>query len=207
MASRKLTDRLIDKSDIKEELGIINESNVDFVTKSGKVYCYYGNNKYLPKSVFQNKENGYYYVSIKSNNGKQIQRRIHILVAKAFIKKKDESFNVVMHKDNDKSNNNVENLMWGTVSMNTKQAFDDKLIINDKGFEDSQSFPVIQFDANNHNIIEIFGSMCLAENKTGITKTAISHQANHKVKNTKKKPKCGFYFRFLNEYLKEGFVL
>lgn len=206
MTRRKLTDKLIDKFEIKEELGIIEESNVDFVTKTGKVYCYYGNDKFLPKSVFQNKHNGYYYVSIKTKSGKQIQRRIHILIAKAFIKKDNELFNVVMHKDN-KSNNNVENLMWGTISMNTKQAFDDGLIKNNQGFEDSQSLPVIQFDMKTHNIIEVFGSLCLAEKKTGITKSAIAYQANHKVKNPNKKPKCGFYFRFLNEYLKNGFVL
>ena len=35
----------------------------------------------------------------------------------------------------------------------------------------------------------------------------ISFQANHKVKKTNKKPRCGYYFRFLDEYLKKGFVL
>lgn len=206
MARRKLTERLIDKSEITEELKLISESDVDYVTKTGKVYSYYGDNKFLPKSVFQNKNNGYYYVSIKSKFGKQIQRRIHILVAKAFIRKDDELYNVVMHKDNDKSNNNVDNLMWGTVSMNTKQAYDDGLAKNDIGFNDSQSLPIVQFDIDKH-IIEIFGSICLAENKTGITKSAISYQAKHKVKDIRKKPKCGCYFRFLDEYLKCGFVL
>ena len=78
MAKRKLSERLIDKSEIKEELGKIEESDVDFVTKSGKVYCDYGNNKFLRKTVYPNKHNGYYYVGIKSKSGTQIQRRIHI---------------------------------------------------------------------------------------------------------------------------------
>lgn len=207
MAKRKLIDKLIDKSKIKEELGKIEESNVDFVTKTGKVYCDYGNNKFLPKKVFKNKVNGYFYVSIKSKSGKQIQRRIHVLIAKAFIPKLNPSYNVVMHKDNDKSNNNVNNLMWGTISMNTKQAFDDGLEKNDKGFDDSQSFPIVQFNASDKKIINVFGSVSLAAKSTKVTKTGILYQAYHKVKSTNKKPKCGFYFRFLDEYLKKGFVL
>ncbi len=34
----------------------------------------------------------------------------------------------VCHKDNDTSNNNVDNLYWGTASENTKQAHNDGLI-------------------------------------------------------------------------------
>ena len=52
MASRKLTDKLIDRSKIKEELGKIEESDVDFVTRNGNVYCYYGNDKFLKKDSF-----------------------------------------------------------------------------------------------------------------------------------------------------------
>jgi len=207
MARRNFREKLIDKSEIKEELGIIKESDVDFVTKSGKIYCYYGDNKYLPKSVFENKHNGYYYVSIRSKYGKQIQRRVHILVANAFIDKPNDDFNIVMHKDNDKSNNNVDNLMWGTVSMNTKQAYDDGLAKNDKGYDDSQSLHVVQFDINDHHVINVFGSICIACRETGIDKSSISFQANHKVKRPNKKPRCGYYFRFLDEYLKKGFVL
>lgn len=207
MGARKLTERLIDKSEIKEELGKIDESNVDFVTKTGKVYCHYGNNKFLQKTVFPNKHNGYYYVSIKTKNGKQVQRRIHILVAKAFIENFDPSNNIVMHKDNDKSNNDVNNLMWGTISMNTKQAFDDGLIINNKGFDDTQSLPVAQFDYNSQKLINVFGSVSIASKELNITKSGILYQMKHKVKNTSKKPRCGYYFRFLSEYLKKGFVL
>lgn len=207
MAKRKLSERLIDKSEIKEELGKIEESDIDFVTKSGKVYCDYGNNKFLRKTVYQNKHNGYYYVGIKSKFGTQIQRRIHILVAKAFIKKDDITFNIVMHKDNDKSNNKSDNLMWGNTSMNTKQAFDDGLIVNDSGFNDSQSFSVAQIDIVTKKLINVFGSVSIASQKLGITKTGILYQMHHKVKNTSKKPRCGYYFRFLDEYLKKGFVL
>ena len=207
MASRKLTDKLIDRSKIKEELGKIEESDVDFVTRNGNVYCYYGNDKFLKKTVFPNKHNGYYYVSIKSKEGKQIQRRIHILVAKAFIEKNDPTYNVVMHKDNDKSNNNVNNLMWGNTSINTKQAFDDGLIVNDKGFDDSQSMAVVQFDGDSRKIMNVYGSVSIASKKIGLTKGCILYQTKHKTKNITKKPRCGYYFRFLDEYLKNGFVL
>jgi hypothetical protein len=91
--------------------------------------------------------------------------------------------------------------------MNTKQAYDDGLAKNDKGYDDSQSLPVVQFDINDHHVINVFGSICIACRETGIDKSSISFQANHKVKRPNKKPRCGYYFRFLDEYLKKGFVL
>jgi hypothetical protein len=207
MAKRKLLNKLIDKSKIKEELKAIEESGQDFITKSGSIYCDYGNNKFLKKKVFTNKVNGYSYVSIKSKSGKQVQRRVHILVAKAFIKKPDSNYNIVMHKDNNKTNNNINNLKWGTLSMNTQQAYGDGLIKNDSGFNDSQSFPIVQIDFITKSVLNIFGSVSIASVKTGVTKSGILYQAKHKTRNINKKPRCGCYFRFYNEYLNKGFVL
>lgn len=207
MAKRKLLSKLIDKSKIKEELRAIEESDQDFITESGNIYCDYGNNKFLKKKVFTNKVNGYSYVSIKSKSGKQIQKRVHILVAKAFIKKPNINYNIVMHKDNNKANNNINNLKWGTISMNTQQAYKDGLIKNNSGFNDSQSFPIVQIDFRTKSVLNIFGSVSIAALKTGITKSGILYQAKHKTRNTDKKPRCGCYFRFYNEYLTKGFVL
>ena len=203
MAKRKLSDRLITRNSIKEELKLIEESNVDYITPSGKVYCDYGNGMMLPKTNFLIK--GYLYVSIKSKNGKQVQRRVHILVAKAFIPNPN-NYPIVMHKDDNKANPNVDNLQWGTVSQNTKSAFEHHLIKNAKGSEDSQSFPVIQLDLE-QNKINTYGSVSIAAKATGITKSGILYQCKHKVKNKLTKPKCGYYFRFLDEYVNSGFVL
>ena len=85
MAKRILKDRLIKKEDIGKELGKIQCSDVDYVTKDGEVYCDYGNNMFLKKRCTKNKYNGYMYVSLKSRDQGQIGRRVHRLVAEAFL--------------------------------------------------------------------------------------------------------------------------
>lgn len=202
MAKRYLKNKLIHKDKINEELKLINNSNTDYVTPSGKIYCDYGNNMFYPKKTFINKSNGYLYVNINQKDGKQKQKRVHKLVAIAFIPNPN-NYPIVMHIDDDKSNPNINNLKWGTISENTKDAYDKGLIKNSKGFENSQSMPVCQFDMNK-NLIKIFGSASIAEKETGITKTGILNQCKYK---TKTKPRCGYYFRFLNEYKKNNFVL
>lgn len=54
------------------------------------------------------KDNGYYTVSINGNN-----EYVHRLVAKAFIDNPN-NLNEINHKDEDKSNNRVDNLEWCT---------------------------------------------------------------------------------------------
>ena len=46
---------------------------------------------------------------------------VHRLVAMAFIKKINKYVNIVMHKDDDPKNNNVNNLQWGTQYENMQQ--------------------------------------------------------------------------------------
>lgn len=206
MAKRKLYNKLIKKDDIKEELYLVNGSVTDYITQSGNVYCAYGDGMFLRRAITLNKHNGYCYVNI-NYNGKIKQRRLHRLVAEIFIPNDDvQNKTVVMHIDNNKQNNCITNLKWGTISENTKQAYDDKLAINDKGFDDSQSLSIAIFDLD-CNLIDKCGSVSLTSVKYGVTKSGILYQCYHKVKNKIGKPKCGFYFRFLNEYEKNGFVL
>ena len=71
-------------------------------------------------------KNGYVLVDLYKNGiGKWY--RVHRLVAETFIENPN-SLPIVMHLDNNKQNNHYSNLKWGTISENTKQAFDDKLI-------------------------------------------------------------------------------
>lgn len=72
------------------------------------------------------KKNGYVYVDLYKN-GKEKWYRVHRLVAETFIPNPN-NLPSVMHLDNNKSNNFVNNLKWGTVSENTQQAYDDGLI-------------------------------------------------------------------------------
>ena len=201
MARRNMTDKLIDKSEIKEELRLIKGSLTDYITPSGEIYKDYGNNKFYHKAQWTT--SGYWYCGITYPEG-QRQRRVHILVAEAYVPNPDPEHNtIVMHLDDNKENKHYTNLKWGTVSENTKDAYDSCMAKNDKGWDDSQSIHVCQFDING-NLIKRFGSVGEASRELGITKTAILNQCNHKVKT---KPRCGFWFRYMSEFDKDGFVL
>lgn len=108
MAKRKMTNLLIHKKDIKEEMKLIVGSSTDYITPTGKIYKDYGNDMYYPKSVFPNKNNQYLYCGITYDNG-QRQRRVHILVAEAYLPNPN-NYPIVMHLDNNKQNCCVENL-------------------------------------------------------------------------------------------------
>ena len=125
-------------------------------------------------------------------------------MAEAYVPNSDPEHNtIVLHKDSNKENKHYTNLKWGTVSENTKQAYEEGMARNDKSWEDSQSIHVCQFDMEG-NLLNKYGSVSEASRKIGVTKTTILNQCNHKVKT---KPRCGYWFRYLSEYKKDGFVL
>lgn len=201
MARRNMTGLLIKKEDIPEEIRLIKGSNTDYITPTGNIYKDYGNNMFYHKSVFPNKNNGYLYCGITYIDG-QKQRRVHILVAEAYIPNPN-NYPIVLHKDNNKKNCCVKNLKWGTIQENTQQAYKDKLQINKKSWEDSQSIAVCSFDLQG-NLLNKYGSVGEASRLIGVTKTTILNQCNH---NIKTKPRCGYWFRYLKEYESKGFVL
>ena len=144
MARRKMTEKLIDKSEIHEELKLIKGSLTDYITPSGEIYKDYGNNKFFHKAQWTTW--GYWYCGITYPNGNR-QRRVHILVAEAYIPNPDPEHNtIVLHLDSNKQNKHYTNLKWGTISENTKQAVDEGMLVNNKSWDDSQSIHVCQFD-------------------------------------------------------------
>lgn len=63
--------------------------------------------------------NGYKYVSIRNNEGKQKSPMIHRLVGQAFLGLDvSDKWQVMMHLDDDKTNNVVSNLKVGTYEEN-----------------------------------------------------------------------------------------
>lgn len=153
--------------------------------------------EYFRYQTYINKHNGYVYAPIKyiqeDGNYQVKQRRLHIIVAETFI---PNPFNlpVVGHKNNIKSDIRVSNLYWTTFTENTQKAVDDGLMVNDKGYEDSQSMPVVMFNTYTNEEIGRYGSGREANKQTGIALNTILRQC--KYKKPVRKP---FYFRFQSD--------
>ena len=203
MAKRKLDDKLIPRNSISEELRKISGSANAYITPSGKVYFDYGNDMMYPAKTFVNAHNGYLYINFKSDDGKMIQRRVHRLVAEAYLPNPN-NWSVVCHIDNDKANPDLSNLKWGTTSSNTKEAFDDGLAKNDKGWDDSQSVPVCCFDSKTKQFLRCYGSISEASRDTGVTKTGIIYQCD---KRPTKRFRKRFIFRYFSDFHENIFVL
>lgn len=78
-------------------------------------------NKFLK---FRTDKDGYYDVPLVYNNkGDRMPFRIHRLVALKYIER-PLGYNVTNHKDLNKTNNNVTNLEWSTVALNTQHGYD-----------------------------------------------------------------------------------
>ena len=138
----------IHKSEITEEMRLVEGSDTDYVTPSGKVYADYDNDMYFPKTVFENKHNHYWYAPI-NYKGKLKQRRIHVIVARAFIENPDPiKFKLVGHKNNNKSDNYVDNLYWTDNQENTQKAIDDGLNVSKKGMDNPTSTHIKVIDKN-----------------------------------------------------------
>lgn len=154
------------------------KDSFDYIDPRGNIYGLEKRNNHHSGEFFIKKQslsNGYLYCGINKVNGRRVSCRVNRLVANTFIPN-PENYPVVIHKDNNKANNNVDNLKWGTVSENTKQAFDDGLAVNRKGFNDEQSIPVDCYDTLYNQFIGSYGSISIAAREVGMTKRGITYQ-------------------------------
>ena len=181
------------REDIKEELKLIEGSKTDYISPLGNVYKLTYNGLFLKKKPYINQHNGYVYVGITMLDGKNKNHRLHRLIAKSYIPN-PKNYSVVGHKNNIKHDNRLSNLYWTTVQENTQKAYDDGLAINDKGYDDSQSHPVIVYDLNMNEIFR-FGSITECSKTLKVGKTTISNHCKYGIKT---KPSCGYYFKYQN---------
>lgn len=183
---------LIHRSKIEDELKEIPHLPTYYVTKQGVVYHHYGDDMFH-KIKSRVLTCGYEYVFLYANK-KRTHCRVHRLVALTWI---DNPFElpVVGHKNNVKTDNRADNLYWTTYSENTQKAVDDKLLVNDKGFDDSQSFPVACFTSDGV-FYKMYGSVTEAHKELGVSKSTILRHANKEVGGSR----CGYTFMFKTEY-------
>lgn len=103
---------------------------------------------------------GYLQVTL-CKNGKAKNMFVHRLVAAAFIQN-PLGLATVNHRDENKTNNQVENLEWLTQADNVRYSMNKR----------SKSKPVVQFDKLG-NVVGQFSSMSEAERQTGISVDSI----------------------------------
>lgn len=92
---------------------------------------------------------GYYEVALQTDDYKQKMKRVHRLVAEAFIPN-PSNLSEVNHKDENKLNNNVDNLEWLSHGDNSRY---------------SKSMRVAQVDGE--RIIKVYDSITKASIETG----------------------------------------
>lgn len=170
----------------------------DYVDVDGSIYTYRSNYKGNKTDTVIKKSQrvlqGYKYCGVYDcETGKCKNRRVNRVVAETFIEN-ENNLSVVGHRNNIKTDNRVENLYWCTYKDNTKKAVKDGLMRNDKGYEDSQSKPVVIFNTYTNEEIGRYGSLREASKMTGLSLTTLNRQA--KYKRPVRKP---FYCRFQDE--------
>jgi hypothetical protein len=134
-------------------------------------YIFSNGNIYNTKSKillkhFQ-KRDGYMSVGL-SKDGVCKLYLVHVLVAKSFIKN-PENKKVVNHKDGNKTNNDISNLEWATISENVVHAYNN-------GLNNSRKFDfdfVVQYNLQNKEL-ERFKSFMEASRKTNIDRNSIA---------------------------------
>jgi hypothetical protein len=101
--------------DIKGYEGLYQISNLGNI----KSFKRYKEGKLL-KPKFD--KDGYREVGIRDSIGIRTFKRVHILVAKSFISNPN-NYKFINHKDNNPSNNIVENIEWCSIEYNNKYRF------------------------------------------------------------------------------------
>lgn len=128
---------------------------------------------------------GYYCVGI-SVNKKNCRKRVHRLVAFAFIENPN-NYPYVNHKNGIKTDNKVENLEWCTPQQNTQHAWDIGLAAS------VRKIKVKQYDLNG-NFIEEYDSLTQAAKSLDLLGSKISQCCNGL-----RKTHGGFQWRFSND--------
>lgn len=131
----------------------------------------FGNIKTVKGRILKQRldKDGYLQVNLY-NKGYEITKKVHRLVALTFLSNPN-NYSTINHIDGIKTNNNISNLEWCTVSYNTQHAYDNNLA--GKGFNHSKSKSFVLKDLNG-NIISQYDTIinfasCICTNRLNAT--------------------------------------
>ncbi|MBQ8993090.1 MAG: HNH endonuclease [Turicibacter sp.] len=148
-----------------------------FVDIEGNIYSKKKSNNNqngtLLKLKLDLKKCGYFYIGLYNDEGRK-SMRVHRIVAQEFLNNPNH-MTMINHINGNKLDNRLENLEWTNSSLNTKHAFKLGLAYNAKGYEDSQSRPVIVYDKHWNELFRC-GSISEAARITGYCKSTIARQ-------------------------------
>lgn len=157
--------------------GSYQVSNLGRVRSLNRYIIYRDGVKHFKKGrvlVPQKDYHGYKIISF----GRKNKKKIHRLVAMAFVKNPNpEEFNVVNHKDSNPSNNCFSNLEWCT------QIYNIEVGLMRKRMKEVRSKPIVQCNRSGDTINE-FSSIREASRLTGVNRwniTTALHKNNKKV--------------------------
>lgn len=128
-------------------------------------------------------------------NGQRYYRRVHRIVAMAFIPN-PENKPVVNHKNGIKDDNRVDNLEWATVSENTQHGFD---VLGRIGQNGGMNKPCVSIDPLTMEIVKEYNSIKEASVDIGRSVQAISHAINIKTKYSKRRKCKKLYWEFIDK--------
>lgn len=136
---------------------------------------------------------GYYYVCL-SKNGKHYMKRVHKIIANAFMLNQDNSL-IINHKDEDKLNNSIENLEWCTYSYNAKYGTAISRMLDSRKNNKccNSEKEVVQYTKDGVFVAE-YRSVNEVEDKNGFKHSHISECCNGKLKQA-----YGFVWKFKNK--------
>lgn len=100
---------------------IIEEFPDYIIDEYGNIFKIHGRKSYRIMKPKKDKD-GYLYIGLRNENGRYF-RRIHQLVAKAYINNPNNE-SIVNHIDGNIKNNHFTNLEWCDVAYNTKHSFE-----------------------------------------------------------------------------------
>lgn len=133
------------------------------------------------EKVLQVNIDGYHVVTLY-HESRFHMKRVPVLVLEAFVGPRPSHKHVAMHLDNNKLNNNLSNLKWGTDSENVRHSVQSKThyshfkYFKRLGKSHSNSKVILQKDLSG-NIINRFYGAGEASRMTGISMCAISQNA------------------------------